>query len=685
MISIFEKSPLLILLLLTLQLHAQPCFEENQPIAEQRNACEQLVPKDLNQPATDAELKAALKLLEILTQQANFDQALGLVKRMQSQNLSGEQQFQFSRRVGIVHYRQGNRLLALQWFQRAQQQADALGSDQFLAIALADLGTTHLAMMQYPEALRHFRQSLTLKQQGGSELSQAVTLNNIGSLYRKMADFAAAIPYFEQAIAIYQKNNKADRVSHTQEELGLVYLEQGNAQQALQIFLQVLQEYQKHPDAAGQLRAELLCARAALALNNLEDAEQHLSIASALDLQLGASAQTVSLKLYAGNLLSQQDRYQQADAMLLTGLQLANQQADPEHQQAFLLALIDNARKFLQWQAVADYQQQLNDFQQQRFKTELAQYLAEQRSLLDFEQQQKQLHDLSKDNQIKKLQIDVQRHQLGLLMLASVVFLLLAGAFSWRQRQQRLLARQQLQDEIEFHRQQVQQLGADHDSLKAAFGQLDMPLMVFGNHQQLMFSNDACAKLLGTEPITLATLRLDQLIAPTHQEFWQAWQQEMPIEQCQIELEDWLFAGRHYQLSLQINALQREEQLIVVVFSPQKSQFPSLAPDNQSFSQQLVDLMLSSLAAWEESTSSSRIELAEKSGIWRVSVDDGRIRTRSLDRYLSMKTLPKNPRWREVLRTAHFVLASCPLSTGRKDEISEKLARLTQQIRANSL
>jgi len=30
-------------------------------------------------------------------------------------------------------------------------------------------------------------------------------------------------------------------------------------------------------------------------------------------------------------------------------------------------------------------------------------------------------------------------------------------------------------------------------------------------------------------------------------------------------------------------------------------------------------------------------------------------------------------------------LASCPLSTGRKDEISEKLARLTQQIRANSL
>ena len=684
MISILKRMPML-LLLLTTPLHAQSCFEEKLPISEQRSSCEALVAIDLSQPATETQVKAALKLLEILTQQANFDQALSLAKQLQNQNLTGEQQFQFYRRLGIVHYRLGNRLLALQWFQQAQKQADVLASDQFRAISLADLGTTHSAMMQYPEALRYFRQSLSLKQQGSNELSQAVTLNNIGSLYRKMADFSAAIPYFEQAIAIYRQKNKPERVSHTQEELGLVYLEQGNGKQALAIFQQVLQDYQSHLDAAGQLRAELLCARAALALNELVSAERHLNIASALDLQLGSSAQTVLLKLYSGNLLSQQDRYQQADAMLLTGLQLANQQADPEHQQAFLHALIDNSRKFLQWQAVADYQRQLNDFQQKRFKTELAQHLAEQRSLLDFEQQQKQLLDLSKDNQIKKLQIDVQRHQLGLVLLASAVFLLFAGAFSWRQRQQRLMARQQLQDEIAFHRQQVQQLGADHDSLKAAFGQLDMPLLIFGNHQQLMFSNDACAKLLGTEQSVLANLRLDQLVAPEHAEFWQAWQQEMPIEHCQIELADWQFLGNHYQLSLEINALQREEQLIVVVFNPQKPQLPALATDNQSFAQQLVDLMLSSLAGWEESTQSTRIELAEQSGIWRVSVDDGRIRTRSLDRYLSMKTLPKNPRWREVLRTAHFVLASCPLSTGRKEEISEKLARLTQEIRANSL
>jgi PAS domain-containing protein len=272
-----------------------------------------------------------------------------------------------------------------------------------------------------------------------------------------------------------------------------------------------------------------------------------------------------------------------------------------------------------------------------------------------------------------------------MLLLTSLLFLMLAGSFAWRQWQQRVLARQQLQEEIEFHRLQVLQLGADHNSLKAAFGQLEMALMVFGNQQQLMFCNDACTKLLETTATNLQSLKLSELIPAAQDSFWQAWQQEMPIEQWHIELEDWQFQGRFHHLSLQINALYREEQLIVVVFNPQKPQFPTLAPDSQTFSQQLVDLMLSSLAGWEEGSRSTRIELAEKSGIWRVSIDDGRIRTRSLDRYLSVKTLPKNPRWREVLRTAHFVLANCPLSTERKDEISEKLARLTQQIRANSL
>ena len=95
--------------------------------------------------------------------------------------------------------------------------------------------------------------------------------------------------------------------------------------------------------------------------------------------------------------------------------------------------------------------------------------------------------------------------------------------------------------------------------------------------------------------------------------------------------------------------------------------------------------MFTSVECWEISTNSTRLELAEQSGIWRVSIDDGRLRTRSLDRYLSLKSLPKKPRWREVLRTAHFVLAECQLDESAKQILTDKLTFITQHIRVQAL
>ncbi|MBD7954701.1 tetratricopeptide repeat protein [Stenotrophomonas sp. Sa5BUN4] len=94
---------------------------------------------------------------------------------------------------------------------------------------------------------------------------------------------------------------------------------------------------------------------------------------------------------------------------------------------------------------------------------------------------------------------------------------------------------------------------------------------------------------------------------------------------------------------------------------------PALSPppaparaDPQAFRSELVALMLASVESWERCTGSSRLELAERSRLWRVNVDDGRLRARALERYLSVARLPRQPRWRSVVRTAYYVLAQCP-------------------------
>ena len=92
------------------------------------------------------------------------------------------------------------------------------------------------------------------------------------------------------------------------------------------------------------------------------------------------------------------------------------------------------------------------------------------------------------------------------------------------------------------------------------------------------------------------------------------------------------------------------------------SNLPDMDSDSE-YRQQLVTLMRSALLAWEVTTQKSKIQLAEESNIWAVSIDDGRLRTRTFDRYLRLEQLPKVPRWREVVRTAYFVLSIPTIET----------------------
>jgi two-component system, sensor histidine kinase ChiS len=71
----------------------------------------------------------------------------------------------------------------------------------------------------------------------------------------------------------------------------------------------------------------------------------------------------------------------------------------------------------------------------------------------------------------------------------------------------------------------------------------------------------------------------------------------------------------------------------------------------------VIEVMQKSLECWETSTQKTKLELARESQIWHVNLEDGCYeKTRTLDRYLNLKTLPKNPRIREVVRTANYVL-----------------------------
>jgi len=88
---------------------------------------------------------------------------------------------------------------------------------------------------------------------------------------------------------------------------------------------------------------------------------------------------------------------------------------------------------------------------------------------------------------------------------------------------------------------------------------------------------------------------------------------------------------------------------------------------------------------WERVSGGTRIDLAEKSRVWRVTIDEGRLRVRAMERYLSLSKLPRQPRWREVLRTAFYVLSECRLDTPERELLRTRAETIQASLRRRAL
>ena len=94
-----------------------------------------------------------------------------------------------------------------------------------------------------------------------------------------------------------------------------------------------------------------------------------------------------------------------------------------------------------------------------------------------------------------------------------------------------------------------------------------------------------------------------------------------------------------------------------------------------------VRVMTAACNLWTASTQATRVELADLSGIWNVYIEkDGWIRTQTMDKYLKTQTLPLRPRWKNIIRTAEFVLASCDAPRPQKQDLEASLAELNRLL-----
>jgi two-component system, sensor histidine kinase ChiS len=56
-----------------------------------------------------------------------------------------------------------------------------------------------------------------------------------------------------------------------------------------------------------------------------------------------------------------------------------------------------------------------------------------------------------------------------------------------------------------------------------------------------------------------------------------------------------------------------------------------------------------------------------------------------MERYLALSKLPLNPRWRDVLRSAYFVMAQCALQEPVRQDLQQRIDTVLAYTRRSAL
>ncbi|ALN94226.1 tetratricopeptide repeat protein [Lysobacter gummosus] len=610
--------------------------------------------------------------------------------------------YELVRRRGILDFRREWIPQALSRFECAVTLSTALGDRAATARDLSNLGAALRRLGDFRGALRSLTASLDI-QRGTGQVSGAV-LNNIADVYRELRQTDTAMRYYHDALAFYRGKGEPIEAAHVLETMAEVALDTGDARQASAWLQEALAAYRTGGNRVYELRVHDGLTRVALAQGDIAQAQRwtagalaladtwKLPLPPALQLQIARTAQLSGRTAAAATRLREALASVPAgDPMRVSLLeQLATAQERAGDAVAANATLRDAHAKAI---ALADAQHDRQlDWLRVRFESA---------------EQQRTIAALESENRLRRAEFRQRTLLLWFAIAVAVAAMLGFWLLQQRRRQREGLREQarrvRYEEELARYRREADALAEDRSLLQALLDSRDDALCLLDADGQLLAINRAGRLWLGYsdnealvgQPVSTFVGEAGRAALSSALERMEdsaAQRLEIPAREGApliAKLEPWS-GGDGLVL---LGPLDREQVAAPVIASAdavvdgpvntfadtdlaaghvhEAGDDSGESSMRDAFRRTLVELMLASVDAWERATGTGRLEFAEKSRIWRVNIDDGRLRARALERYLSLSKLPRNPRWRDVLRSAYFVL-------GRGEELPAETRALLQ-------
>ncbi len=613
-------------------------------------------------------------------------------------------QSELVRRRGILDYRRERIPQALSRFECALSMSRASEDPTAIARDLKNVGTALRRLGDLRGALQTLTASLDIQRRRG-EVGGAV-LNNIADVYRELGEPTDAMRYYREAIDAFRAHGDRKEAAHVIESMSDLALDRGEAEDAAHWLEQALASYRDSGDRNYELRVYGGLIRAALAQGDLAKAgtwrASALAIVSAHGLTLPASTQLqiARTERLSGHLDAASARVRDTLTRLADGAVergplreelAAIQEAAGDRAAAIASLRLANADALALARAQED--QQLG-WLRTRFETA---------------ERDRTIAALESENHLRRVELRQRTLLLWLTVATTALVALVAWSLLQRRRQRERLQAQarrvRHEEELARYRREADALSEDRSLLQALLDSREDAVCLLDAEGQILAANRVACRLLDAgEQAPLGHAISEFLVdadraalASALERMEDAATQALEFSNrggmpLQARLAQWARGDGLIVLGLQERSdAPPDVDAPEVSLSQDEGLQGALADDareagmREEFRRSLVELMLATIDTWERATGSSRLELAEKSRIWRVAIDDGRLRARAMERYLTVAKLPQHPRWRDVLRSAYYVLEQCAMAPESRGDLQRQVDAVLAYTRRSAL
>lgn len=348
-------------------------------------------------------------------------QALEMAKKAKDVNLEADA----LHNIGVTHEAQGNYPEALDFEMAALDLRQQLDDEGKVANTLNNIGIIHDEQGRYDQALDYYYQALKIYEKAGNVEKMAMVYVNMGVVLKAEGDYRRSAAYYRHALSVYQKLNKKFGVAACYANLGSVYYHLPNYDSALYYSLLATEEFQQQNIGQFLPTTFTNTGMAYHKLGNSPEAKRYLLKALRLNEEYDNKKETAFTRIYLSEVYLGEGNYSTAEKLAREGLDLATrvhaQQQVMEGRKA-LSAIYQSRGEHAR--ALAEFKKYV-EIKDTLFQEEKAKQIAELQTRYETEKKENEIQLLTQENELKdsRLQFD-QAVVVGLIVLVVAVVLL---------------------------------------------------------------------------------------------------------------------------------------------------------------------------------------------------------------------------------------------------------------------